>query len=244
MKNNQYKKCFGIIFAYLAFFLLPPGGFGQTDQKQDQKGFARTSIPFVDEAAQNKDFLQFRTELLKAIDRKDVGFVLKHIDPEIHISFGEDCCIEGFIKSWELKKNPENSKLWKTLGDTLKLGGKFSNPEKTVFTAPYLWDNFPKQFDEFEYSAITAKDVAVHSKPDAKSQVVDKLSYEVVKQNYKENMPVEKINHEEYPWVEVVTYKGEKGYVFGKYIRSEVDFRAFFELKNGKWMMTIFIAGD
>jgi hypothetical protein len=241
---NHYKKYFAMSFAWLAVFLLPLISIGQTDQKKEQKGFARTNIAFVDEASQNKDFLQFRTELLKAIDRKDKEFLLKHIDPKIAISFGGECCVKGFIDRWELKKNSEKSKLWKTLGDTVKMGGKFSNPEKTIFTAPFLYDNFPKGFDEFDYSAITAKDVAVHSKPDSKSGVIDKLSFEVAKQNYKEDMPVEKINGEEYSWVEVVTYKGEKGYVFGKYVRSPVNYRAFFELKNNKWMMTVFISGD
>jgi hypothetical protein len=242
MKRTVIIVC--MVLTCISVSWLPLAGTSQQDRTPEQKGFARTSIAFVDEAGQNQEFLQFRTELLKAIDRKDKKFLLNHIDPKISISFGGECCAKGFLERWELDKHPEKSKLWKTLGDTLKLGGKFSNPEKTIFTAPYLYDNFPKGFDEFEYSATTAKDVAVHSKPDSKSEIIDKLSFEVVKQDYQENMPIEKVNGEEYPWVEVVTYKGEKGYVFGKYVRSAVDFRAFFELKNNKWMMTVFISGD
>ena len=188
MKNDQYIKYFAISFALLAVFLLPTRSIGQSDKKQEQKGFARTSIVFVDEAGQNQDFLQFRTELIKAIDRKDKEFLLKHVDPKIAISFGSECCIKGFMERWELNKQPEKSKLWKTLGDTIKLGGKFSNPEKTVFTAPYLWDNFPKGFDEFGYSAITASDVAVHSKPDSKSEIIDRLSWEIGRASCRERV--------------------------------------------------------
>lgn len=42
----------------------------------------------------------------------------------------------------------------------------------------------------------------------------------------------------------VTTDKGVIGYVSGKYVRSPIDYRAFFQQVDGKWQLTAFVAGD
>ncbi|WP_298609446.1 hypothetical protein [uncultured Thiothrix sp.] len=61
-----------------------------------------------------------------------------------------------------------------------------------------------------------------------------KLSYEI--------LPIEFSENEQ--WVTVKLDNGKKGYVASQYIRSSFDYRAFFEKSNGRWQMTVFIAGD
>ena len=45
-------------------------------------------------------------------------------------------------------------------------------------------------------------------------------------------------------WLTIELGDGQKGFIAKEYIRSPIDYRAIFEKKNGKWLMTAFIAGD
>ena len=55
-----------------------------------------------------------------------------------------------------------------------------------------------------------------------------------------------KLQHEatEADWIEVKDAKGKRGFVRQLDVRSPIDYRAFFEKKHGKWLMTAFLAGD
>ncbi|MDQ1329375.1 MAG: hypothetical protein QG641_2665, partial [Candidatus Poribacteria bacterium] len=206
--------------------------------------------PFIpmDEADQNPDFKKFRDELINAIKKKDLKFLLQHTDDKISYSFGgcdEDTIIKGFIKFWKLDENPEKSEIWYELGEVLRLGGAF-NDEKTSFTAPISSARWPGILDAYEGSVIIGENVNVRSEPSSKSKVITRLSYCVVRGGKSENETgSETINGETYPWIAISTSGFDVyGYVFGKYIRSPIDYRACFEKKNGVWKMVFFIAGD
>lgn len=196
--------------------------------------FAATppSLRPVDEASKQADFLAFRQQLSSAVARHDAKALLAVVDKNIHMSFGDDNGIENFKAAWKLNK--PNSLLWKELGTVLALGGKFEN--RNTFVAPYVFAVWPDDKDAFEYTAVVGKDVRVRTKPDLKSPVLTTLSYVI--------LPLVSTVKSAANWVAVRAPNGKTGYISSAYARSSVDYRAYFEKKNGKWKMTVFIAGD
>lgn len=188
----------------------------------------------VDKAAQQADFLKFRTQLKGIIAKKDVKALLAIVNKNIHISFGEDNGIEAFKKTWHLS-NPKTSALWKELSTVLNLGGNFT--DKKTFVAPYVFSEWPEALDAFEYIAIIGKDVRIRAAPNLTSAVLAKVSYALLPQIINNNPPPK-------GWERVKLADGKMGYVTAQYARSSVDYRAFFEKLNGQWQMTAFIAGD
>lgn len=111
----------------------------------------------VDEAARYPDFLQFRTALRQIIARRDVPALLAVIHPNIKNSFGGDDGVEQFKRIWR----PEqlDSHVWNELDALLSLGGTFSGPD--TFVAPYVYANWPQEFDAFDYWAVIGRNVRV-----------------------------------------------------------------------------------
>jgi len=190
----------------------------------------------VDEGKKDASFNAFRERLLKAARERDKKFLLSVIDPQIKWSFGDDHGIKGFRKHWKIDGGV--SELWSELIEVLSLGGTFSTSEgRKGFWAPYTFSSFPDDLDAFEYAAITGKDVRVRARPNASAQIVATLSYDLVKADFSgKGGAIE--------WAKVTTPGGKGGYVLKKFVRSPVDYRAHFENIKGKWLMTVFIAGD
>lgn len=195
----------------------------------------------VDEAKKDASFFSFREKLITAVKNRDTKFVLSVVDKNIKNGFGGDDGIENFKKGWKI--NSPNSTLWKELLTVLTSGGTFDNRRRNSFSAPYLFTKFPADLDAFDYQAIFGNNVNLRAKPDANSQIVSTLSYNIVKTDYENSVKSSK-NKDEYLWLKVETLGGKKGFVKPEFVRSSIDFRAGFEKKNGKWIMIFFLAGD
>ena len=190
----------------------------------------------VDEAAKDPTFFAFRARLFQAIQKKDSAFLLSIVDPAIENNFGGTNGFANFKTIWHPER--ATSPVWSELMRTLSLGGKFDNDKS--YSAPYLFNSFPEKFDAFEHSAIIDDSVRVRKEPNTRSTVIRTLSFDVVKLGQDKAAPYGTSRQ----WVPVVLADGQKGYVAAEYIRSSIDYRAIFEKKNGKWIMTAFIAGD
>jgi hypothetical protein len=197
----------------------------------------------VDEASQDASFLAFRTKLIAAVDRKDAAYIYSIVDPKIRNGFGDRDTIAWFKRDWKLEN--KNSKFWKTFAAVIKNGGAFwgeGTEKMNSFAAPYAYSNWPEDLDSFEYFVIFGSDVNLREEPSMTGRVVAKLAYNIVKVE-QETLP--KSGRSEYPgWKKVRTLGGLEGFVKEELVRSSVDYRAGFERKRGKWMMTFFLAGD
>ena len=94
--------------------------------------------------------------MLEAIDRRDVAYVLRILDPAIKNSFGGDGGIEEFKQAW--KPESPDSELWTELRFVLAHGGAF---QEGNFVAPYFFSSFPDLHDvpgydedSFRYGAV------------------------------------------------------------------------------------------
>lgn len=190
----------------------------------------------VDEGEKDASFSAFRDRLLKAASERDKKFLLSVIDPQIKWSFGDNHGSREFRRHWKI--DGDGSGLWGELINVLSLGGTFSTSGgRKEFCAPYTFTRFPDDLDAFEYAAIVGKDVRVRAQPNADAPIVAALSYDLVKAEFPENDGAT-------GWAKVTTPNGEQGYVLKKFVRSPVDYRACFRNTKGKWLMTLFIAGD
>lgn len=207
--------------------------------------FAVTALPQekyvkpVDEAAKDASFLAFRTKLIAAVERRDVNYILSIIDPKIKNGFGGEDGIANFKRGWKITS--KTSEFWKEFLPVIKNGGAFGEDGKT-FMAPYTFTAWPDDVDGFEYEVIFGNNVNLRKEPNMKSEIVAKLSYNVVKIQLE---LVPKSGKSEYPgWWLIKTLGGLEGYVKKEFVRSHIDFRAGFTKKRGVWKMDFFVAGD
>jgi len=197
----------------------------------------------VDEAAKNPSFLAFRTKLIAAAERKDSSFILSIVDPRIELSFGGDKGIADFKRIWKI--DSKNSPFWSEFQTIIRNGGTFSGEganRLNEFSAPYTFGTWPGDLDGFDYHVIFGNNVNLRKEPRSDAEIVAKLSYNVVKI---EPETVPKSGKSEYPgWWEIRSLGGLKGYVKREFVRSPIDYRAFFTRVGGRWRLSMFVAGD
>ena len=198
----------------------------------------------VDEAAHDPSFLAFRTALQQAIRRRDAKFLIGVLDNYIKLSFGDDSGIERFIEMWD-PYSPQST-IWRELGDVLSLGGTFGYGKysRDTFCAPYVF-GLSGQLGDVWDAVIVGNNVQAHAQPSNSSPVITVFSYDVVKLGpYDPNPVTEKIGEFSYPWKQIRLAGQRTGYVYGRYVRSPLDYRAAFKKIDGAWKLTVFVKGD
>jgi len=217
------------------------------EASEEERLFPRVQVIPKDEGEKDPSFKEFRDEFIAKLKEKDLDYLIAHLDPNIRVSFGDTMGIKGFKEYHGLNEDFEDSKVWYELIEVLRLGGQFSGNDKKYFVAPYVYASFPQDIDAFQYSLITNSRVNIRKEPSSKAKILENISYEVVQHSYlpPEDKVKETINGEEYYWEKIVTSKGNEGYVYGKYVRSSIDYRGFFSKdEKGLWKLDTFVAGD
>jgi hypothetical protein len=232
----------------LFFFSVAALLSGPTPGADTAPGYKRVQVYPFDKASENPSFKRFRDRLITAVKQRDLEFLLKHIDDGIQVGFGQGGGSEEFVREWKMDLDPGKSRLWKELAQVIRMGGAFQDEEKKVFFAPYTFLPFPgdSEFDSYFSAFVTGSGVRVRSGPSSSAPAIARLSYDAVKWEYKtpERSDCYLGGDAGYCWKEVAIYTGQKGYVYTKYLRSPIDYRAGFEEKDGVWKMVFFIAGD
>lgn len=186
----------------------------------------------VDDAIEDADFLAFRARLLRAIDRRDKAFILSIVSPHILNSFGGGGGIEEFERISRL--DDADSWFWKEFGTVMRLGGSFANPDS--FSAPYTWANWPKNLDAIGNLAVIGRDVNVRAAPSMDSPVIATVSYTT--------LPHVGTYRQGSEWAYVGLDDGLAGYIHRTFVRSPIDYRAFFSRRDGRWWLDAFVSGD
>jgi hypothetical protein len=188
----------------------------------------------VDEAGEDPAFLAFRDDLLAAIRRRDLEAVVAVASEDIKLSFGGSYGRETF-REWLVEDDTGSGvSYWQELERAISLGGIFEGPES--FCTPYVFClEIPgcDTCDPYETLIATSKRSAVYAAPDRNAAVVAQLSFSVVR-----------ALDDGYPWRKIALPGGGTGYVTAPEFRSPIDYRARFEKRDGRWLMTLFIAGD
>ena len=211
-----------------------PSGVGEMERPREAGGpsgeaEAAPSLVPVDEAHRDPELLTLRARLLRALAEGDLETVVAAADPHIQLSFGGDHGREAFR---ERLRRPEYRG---ELAAALALGGTFRGD--TTFVTPYTFDRWPGAYEIFGCWAVIGQEVRVRAAPDLDAEILHLLSYEPVCYRGSPATPAE-------GWTEITLDDGRTGYVAERFLRSPVDHRAFFEKKDGRWWLTIFVAGD
>ena len=186
----------------------------------------------VDEGPQKPDFLAFRTELRQTIARRDVPALLRVVHPNIKNSFGGDDGIEAFKRRWRLDR--ADSKLWRELGAVLALGGTFLR-SGSIRSAVRLLE-MARDLGRIRNVALIGSNVRVRAAPSTSGRVLATMSYAILR--------LKGPGSRGQSWTAVVLPDGRRGYVASHLVRSSIDYRAFFARTDGRWLMTMFVAGD
>ncbi|MBF0543937.1 MAG: SH3 domain-containing protein [Candidatus Riflebacteria bacterium] len=200
-----------------------------------------TTFPPVDESASVPSFAIFWKNFKRTCENRDVESLEKCVDKNIRCGFGGEDGIQNFIKQWNLDKNPGNSKIWGVLLNIIRQGGVFDE-KKTNFRAPTIFFRPPKwPFGQDNWGLVTAENVNIRDTPSTKGKLVDKITYDFVKISF---LKEDTIDGETFPWYEVVTQKGQKGAIWGKFISTGYEHRLEFEKIGDNWLLTFLLSGD
>jgi hypothetical protein len=184
-----------------------------------------------DEGETRPDFARFRSMLRDAVKRKDADAVMAIVDPHIRVSFGGDEGREAFREKKVLSLDQD---FWTEFDAILAMGGRFT--EERSFSAPYVFSDWPSAFDAFECVAVVASSVRIRQAPGASAPVIAVLDFRIV-QALSEPNPIA-------GWRRVALADGRTGFVAARYVRSPIDHRALFDLKDGRWWLVAYIQGD
>jgi hypothetical protein len=197
----------------------------------------------VDEAKKDASFLAFRAKLIAAAKKRDTKYILSILDKEIRNSRNGSDGVEEFKSWWKIES--ADSKFWDDFLAVITNGGKFAKTAggapTALFTAPFIYEDFPGDLDAFSHEVIFGSNVSLRAKPEMKAPTVGKLSYNIVRIT---ETVKDKNDPEKDAWYKVETLGGKTGFVKAAFVRSPVDYRAGFEKQNGKWKMIYFVAGE
>ena len=187
-------------------------------------------LPPIEQCSSDSSFVQFRAKLLDVAVRKDEAALMDLLTDDVMIDLGGGQGKAAFAATWGFGQ-AQPSTLWQELGVALKLG---CAPAGDALVAPSLIVQFPDELDAFE-TLVALLGTKLRAAPDDRAAVVAALDWHVL--SVVESVDVA-------PWSGVTLADGRRGYVRGDQVRSPLDYRASFEKRKGKWLLTSFIAGD
>ncbi|MEM6725545.1 MAG: SH3 domain-containing protein, partial [Bacteroidota bacterium] len=216
----------------------------ESPQKPIRQVFEKGKLNPVDEGPLNKTWVAFEKKLRAAIIQEDVQFILKHTDPEIKASFGDDGGLDGFKAIWFSDRNQTKS-FFQILERLLDMGGTYDNKDKQIYSMPYVFTTWPEDdFDAFTYAAIVGEGVRLRDEPSTRGARIGSLSYDIVRKTGNQSDEYDTIGGDSYPWVEIELADGTTGWIWEKYVYSPIDFRAGWEQTEESWQLFFFVAGD
>src|SRR5687768_10955363 len=177
-------------------------------------GLGPARLPPVDQCASDRSFVEFRTALQRTITVQDSASLLKMVADDIHGSLGGHIGKADFIELWDLKR-PSRSKVWKELGEALRLGCTMN---AGVATAPSFQDQLSDERDAFE-TRIALPGAVLRKRPNHRSPAVARLKWHVLTVRSPWNGGA---------WVAVKLDDGRSGFVREVMARSVIDYRAWF----------------
>jgi len=195
----------------------------------------------VDEGAADPSWLQFRTRLMTALERKDSKFVLGTLDPRIRNGEGRADGLAEFRKVWNFDKDPGH--LYTELRRLLSLGSVYVREDKkpAELCAPYVTFKWPDDVDPLGAGAIIVREALVKAQPGNRSDTVATLGHVLVEVADWEVADEDPKSPQK--WVRIATKAGP-GYVPEEQVRSAVEHRACFRRSGNGWRMTVLLSGD
>lgn len=194
--------------------------------------------PVVDEGSADPAFADLRAEIIAALRIGDIEAVAGHADEDIHLDFGGGSGRDEFARRLrEGTGDGSGGESYRAaLEEALMFGGRFTGPG--VFEAPYTFtEPLPIDLDAYDAYFVLGGDVPVYRAPSGNSDIIGTVSFELVR--YDET----RTGNEAF--LPVRSDDGRlEGFVAAEHLKSPLDYRAVFEQRADRWVLTAFIAGD
>jgi hypothetical protein len=200
------------------------------------EGAARVNrLPPVDRCASDSSFVTFRGQLRGAIARRDATALLSMVSSDISYSFGDEPGREGFVRAWGLER-PAQSDVWRQLGAVMALG--CDRDGNGALWAPSMSLPDPDAPDDASYegNVLALPGAVLRAEASDRAPVIARLEWDV--------LMLTRDDHPESAWAHAGLADNRQGYVLRSQLRSFTGYRAVFEKRRGRWLMTAFVIGD
>src|SRR5687768_12269217 len=188
-------------------------------------------LPPVDRCRDDAGFSQFRSALEDAVTRKDPAALRRLVADDVRSNFGGDGSWDEFASTWALNQ-PQKSALWKEMQEVMALGCAKTEDGGRVF--PGLFEDMGDDADPFELLVIRPG-AGLHSAPDKNASSTNT-------RDWASSIQLESPAPD--GWVQVQVPGGDAGWVEADLTISPLDYRLVSELRDGRWQITAFVAGD
>jgi hypothetical protein len=186
-------------------------------------------LPPVEQCAGEPGFDEFRARLKDAVARKDEPALLSMLTDDVEVNFGGDIGPALFASNWKFDEAGE-SHVWAELKEALAQG---CAPSGDALVAPSFVTRFPGQLDAFE-TVIIAPETPLQKAKAAGVPGRDVLDWHLAKVT----------DDLDETWIGVHLIDGRQGFVRRDQMINPLDYRLVFEKRDGKWMISAFVAGD
>lgn len=192
---------------------------------------APNRLPPIDQCLSDPSFVVYRSGLLDAVRQQDRERLLAALADDIIVDFGGGSGKPLFAANWALDRSP-TSRVWDELGRALALGCASSGD---AFVAPSAIAQLDSDRDGFATLFAIVPGTQLRTEPRDDSEVVATLDWDLLTSG-------EQVASSE--WLAVRLDDGRTGFVRRSQVRSPLDYRAVFEKRGERWLMTAFVAGD
>lgn len=212
-----------------------------------KKEYPRVKVSPSDESATNPEFKTFVNQFKSAVMRRDLDALEPMIDTDNIVCGDGESGMLAFVKQWDLAFQPRQSPVWRQFSTALDAGCAWEEDEQ-AFVAPaykfkskYARDLLDESIFPEHQAVITGRRVRVRSLPNLSGEIVEELSYEVVKvMGPPDSSTMTQISGAKAPWFEIELFDGRTGFVWGGFVRPLNIGRAVFRQAGGEWKLVEF----
>lgn len=195
--------------------------------------YKKVAVEPRNDVKEGSDFADFLEAYRTALEERDEAYIKAHTHPNVKISFGGASGWDGLTDYWSFDEGSEG--FYKMMKTTLSYGAvDTSGGLGNAYTAPYMFTDFPSDYDAFTYSVVTGSDVNVRTRPSTDSEIITKVTYDVLKVLEPENDG----------WTKIQLPDGTRAYIYSSFLWSPVYYRASFTKVDGTWLLDFFVKGD
>ncbi|OGA23099.1 MAG: hypothetical protein A3I02_02335 [Betaproteobacteria bacterium RIFCSPLOWO2_02_FULL_67_26] len=218
---------FVVLLLFLAAALCSPPSYSQEERR----------LAPVDEAESDGTWISFRAQLLAAVAKRDLEYVLGVIDRGVRNGSDSPRGVEEFREQWQL--DAPDSTFWRELSAALALGSAWlaRDDQPRELCAPYLLGKWPRDMDPLANGVVTVREAPVKSAPSAKANALLTLAHVVVPVADWEVDDSDAASKQK--WVKI-RLKDRDGYVAEEQMRSPIEHAACFVKTDDGWRLTVF----
>ncbi|MFL0357220.1 hypothetical protein ACI5KX_12165 [Erythrobacter sp. GH1-10] len=173
----------------------------------------------------------FRMALVTAVANRNADMLEPLVHPQILLDFGGGA-------GWDelrARLKATDYDLWAELDEVTRLGCAVGYEDAIVM--PYYWSQDLGFDDPFSTYVVMGGDVPLYSEPDENARLIDRLGWESIMVRMELEEPGQ-------IYAPVRTRDGKEGFMKYEQIRSQIDYRLIAERREGRWVITTFVAGD